>query len=48
MEEQSEVVAILSEGKLVDRLNEGEEGIIVLNKSPFYAESGGQAGIQVK
>lgn len=44
MEEQSEVVAILSEGKLVDRLNEGEEGIIVLNKSPFYAESGGQAG----
>ena len=35
MEEQSKVVAILSDGKHVDKLNEGEEGIIVLDKTPF-------------
>ena len=38
------VTALLRGGAVVDRLNAGEEGIAVLNQTPFYAESGGQVG----
>ena len=38
------VLALVHNGNPVDKLQAGEEGAIVLAESPFYAESGGQAG----
>ena len=38
------IVALIKDGARVDRLNEGERGIVIVNQTPFYAESGGQVG----
>ncbi|MDD6213817.1 MAG: alanine--tRNA ligase [Firmicutes bacterium] len=44
LKSDSRVVGIATEGEVSATINAGEEGIIVTEKTPFYAEMGGQAG----
>ena len=38
------IVALMKDGKWVDHLREGDEGAVLLDQTPFYAEMGGQSG----
>ncbi len=42
--ENSEIIALVQEGRLVQALGEGETGVVVTRSTPFYGESGGQVG----
>ncbi len=42
--DNAKVVAVVKDDHQINELKEGEEGLIVLSDTPFYAESGGQVG----
>ncbi|BFT31060.1 alanine--tRNA ligase [Alteromonas sp. D210916BOD_24] len=44
VEGQANVVELIANNAFVEKLEDGQEGVVVLDSTPFYAESGGQAG----